>query len=105
MSRIRDNFNLFEVLYHRAVFDPEVQFDQLYNLGFSGTWDSPLYFVGFSIMEGLERYLGREQLLKLLSEQPGQAILAEYVRVYTANSDPALVKSSPTIEAEIQKVN
>ena len=102
LRRINENFALFEALYFRAANDPEVPFGPIYNLGFSGGWDSPLYFVGFHITQGLEKHLGRERLVEILGTMTGPEILAEYIRVYRETGDMEMVTFSPTIEALIQ---
>lgn len=102
MARIEQNFALFEALYFRIANDPQAPWGPIYNIGFSGTWDSPLYFVGFHIVEGLERHLGRERLVQMLSTLSGQEILTEYIRVYTETGDASLVTFSPTLEALIR---
>ena len=102
MDRLEENFALFEALYYRAMRDPEAEFANLYNLGFSGNWDSPLYFVGFSIAQGLERHLGRGALVELLANGTGADVLSEYIRVYTENDDHELVKFTGSIEGLIR---
>lgn len=103
LARINENVALFEALYLRVVNDPAVEFGPIYNIGFSGSWSSPLYFVGFRIAEGLEKHLGRDALIELLAEQSPAQILATYVQVYTESDDPELIRFSPATESIIAK--
>ena len=99
MQRIEQNFALFEALYFRAMHDPDVTPEKVYSIGFTGGWDSPLYFVGFQIAQGLEKHLGRETLVELLATSTPTDVLARYVRLYTETGDPDLPQFSPTVAA------
>ncbi len=102
LARIRDSFVLFEALYAYAAAADDAPAEQLYSLGFSGTWDSPLYFVGFRVAEALEKHRGRPALLRLLAAEPGVRLLDEYIRVYEENDDPELVRFSAATERRIR---
>jgi hypothetical protein len=102
-SRMNDNFKLFEALYFRAVNDPAVKIDDLYDLGFSGTWDSPLYFVGAYIAESVEQHAGSETLLQLLRQQPPRALFAKYIEIYSGDDNSGLLHFSPAIETSLSK--
>ena len=78
LDRLPQNFALFETLLFRLAHD-DVPLARLYNLGFSGTWDSPLYFVGYRMAQVLEKYDGRESIQRAWSRPP-----AEFFRRYIA---------------------
>jgi hypothetical protein len=99
LQRIDQNFALFEALYFRAMHDPDVTPEKVYSIGFTGGWDSPLYFVGFKIAEGLERHLGGEALVELLATSTPTDVLARYVRLCTETGDPDLPQFSPAVAA------
>ena len=99
LRRLRQNFQLFEALYYRLASDPTVSFGDVYDLGFSGGWDSPLYFVGFHVAEAIERHRGTPALLSALQNTPADAVFADYIELYRETDDPALVRFSPTVEA------
>ena len=101
MNRIEENFALFEALYWRATLDEAANPALLYNLGFSGSWDSPLYFVGFRIAEGLEKHLGKRALVDLLATRTGDEILQRYVQLYTEQDDPMLIPFTEATESRI----
>ncbi|HEU4522590.1 MAG TPA: DUF5700 domain-containing putative Zn-dependent protease, partial [Thermoanaerobaculia bacterium] len=74
LDRIHQNFALFETMLFRLAKD-DVTFEKLYSLGFSGGWDSPLYFVGYRIARVLEKYDGRDAIRKMWSRSPVEPFL------------------------------
>ncbi len=57
LDRLDQNAALFDTLLYRAWHDAAPDADKLYLLGFSGAWDSPLYFVGYA----MARYLAEKE--------------------------------------------
>ncbi len=57
LDRLDQNATLFDTLLFRAWNDAGADPDKLYLLGFSGQWDSPLYFVGYA----MARYLAERE--------------------------------------------
>ncbi len=49
LNRLSENVALFDVLLYYIWNDAEADENGLYKLGFSGVWDSPLYFVGYAM--------------------------------------------------------
>ncbi len=74
--RMETNFALFETLLTQAHQENTVDIDLLYNIGLSGMYQSPLYYVGYHMMKLIAEYQGREALIDLLGQSPEQLILA-----------------------------
>lgn len=85
LDRLPENFALFETMLFRLAHD-DVAFGRLYGLGFSGGWDSPLYFVGYRIAKVIERYDGRAALQRAWSRSPA-AIFQRYVALAREHPD------------------
>lgn len=103
LDRIKGNFALFELLLYRAYNDPQADFSQLNNIGFSGTWDSPLYFVGYRMGKIIEKYKGKDAIKGLVGADPLQ-FFNLYMEIYRSQSDPEIVKFSPACEEILQKL-
>nr|WP_299069950.1 DUF5700 domain-containing putative Zn-dependent protease [uncultured Allomuricauda sp.] len=80
--RMESNFALFETLIYKAHHDPQSNLDLLYNIGLSGMYQSPLYFVGYHMIDLIEKYNGRQELINLLKESPDKLVLA-YDQLFT----------------------
>jgi len=96
IMKIQQNFELFETLLFRLYYDPEIKFSQLYPLGFSGGWDSPLYFVGYYIGRTIEQYKGRDLLVELLKKPPLE-FFKTYIDIYMKNPDKNLMTFSSSV--------
>lgn len=68
--RMKSNFALFEILVQQIHQNKSVSIDEVYNIGFSGQYQSPLYYVGYHIIKVIEKYKGKNELLKLLKKSP-----------------------------------
>lgn len=103
LDRIKSNFALFEALLYRAYNDPGADYNQLYNLGFSGTWDSPLYFVGYRMGKVIEKYKGKEAIKASVGAEPLQ-FFNQYIEIYKKHDDPEIVRFSKSCEEILQKL-
>lgn len=74
--RMEINFALFENILFQAKYDPMVNIDFLYDIGYSGLCQSPLYYVGYHMMKLIEKYNGKQALVSLLSQPPYKMILS-----------------------------
>ncbi len=103
LDRIKTNFALFETLLYRAYNDPTADYGQLYNLGFSGTWESPLYFVGYRMGRVIEKHKGKDALRSLIGAEPLR-FFEQYMEVYRKENDPEIVRFSKTSEDILNKL-
>ena len=103
LDRIKSNFALFEALLYRAYNDPEADYNQLYNLGFSGTWDSPLYFVGYQMGKVIEKYKGKEAIKASVGADP-VLFFNQYIEIYRKHNDQEIDRFSKSSEEIIQKL-
>ncbi len=76
--RVQSNFDWFETVLFRLVNDDSADWDTIYQLGLTGQYDSPLYFVGYEMISTLDKHLGRKQLLMLLA-LPSREIFKRYI--------------------------
>lgn len=104
LERIKSNFALFELLLYRAYNDPSVEYSQLYSIGFSGTWDSPLYFVGYHMGKVIEKYKGKNAVKALIGAPPSQ-FFNEYVEIYNRQNGPEILRFSKSTEGILQNLN
>ncbi len=88
LERIQEDFALFDSLMFRAAHDGEADYKDLYSLGFSGTWGSPLYFVGYRMSQVIARYEGRTKLSSYLAQPPG-SFFADYMAACDAHPEDA----------------
>lgn len=95
-ERIRDSFLLFEDLLNYSKEVDLSQFGTLYNLGFSGNWDSTLYFVGFKICEQIELVNGRYSIKEYIDKAPTQ-LLVDNITLYKKDKN-IRYKFSPNTE-------
>lgn len=77
--RMETNFALFETLLSQAK-ESSLNIDLLYNIGLSGMYQSPLYYVGYHMMKLIEQYNGRQSLIDLLAQSPGK-LVQTYIRL------------------------
>jgi hypothetical protein len=103
LDRIKSNFALFEALLYRAYNDPGADFGQLNNLGFSGTWDSPLYFVGYRMGKVIEKYKGKEAIKASVGRDPLE-FFNQYIEIYQKQNDPEIIKLSKPCEEILRKL-
>lgn len=103
LERIQEDFALFDSLMFRAAHDGEADYGDLYSLGFSGSWGSPLYFVGYRMSQVIARYGGRNKLASYLAQPPG-SFFADYMAACDAHpEDGQCVKfDAPTTRTLLQ---
>ncbi|MEO1243373.1 MAG: DUF5700 domain-containing putative Zn-dependent protease [Pseudomonadota bacterium] len=79
-GRTDENFDLLDLafVYLSASDDPAAA-DRVYNIGLSGVFDSPFYYVGAEMVQAIEKAFGREALLCVMGLQQ-----AEFVFAYAA---------------------
>ena len=97
LARIDSNVALFETLLFRAVHDPTADDGPMYALGFSGAWDSPLYFVGYRMARVIERHRGPGALAAAVGRDPRE-FFALYLDVARAHDDPEEVRFGATFD-------
>ncbi len=84
--RIQSNFDWFDTVLFRLANDGSVEWESMYQLGLTGQYDSPLYFVGYEMMSVLDANLGREQFLELLGSAPMEVFRAYIDLVENSNN-------------------
>jgi hypothetical protein len=97
LMRLRQNFALFEMLLFQAQNDPNADIEQLYNIGFSTEFDETLYYVGYRMAQGIEKYKGKQAIAALVAKNPIE-FFNQYIEIYKKNNDPKLIKFSKSTE-------
>lgn len=70
LERMDSDFALFDLILYRERHDPQAPLDALNRIGFTGTFDSALYFVGYEMARVLEQEDGPGAVAASLSESP-----------------------------------
>jgi len=86
LAHIDQSFVQFDNLMFRASHDADAPMDNLYNLGFSGQWDSNAYFVGYRMAQAIDKYSGRGHLNALL-DLPAEDFVLSYAAVRAAHPE------------------
>jgi len=103
LRRINVNFALFDTLLFRLYHDPDANANQLYNIGFSGMLDSPLYFVGYRMAKVIEKYKGKDALARAIGDPPIE-FFNQYVEIYRKQTDPELIRFDKATEDILAKL-
>ncbi|HEY0615632.1 MAG TPA: DUF5700 domain-containing putative Zn-dependent protease [Candidatus Elarobacter sp.] len=91
-NRIVEAFELFTSLLYRTYSDESASPNALYDLGFSGTWDSSAYFVGYRMAKVIERYRGRVAIGGLIATASPLDFVRAYAEIAAAHpADPDIV--------------
>lgn len=99
--KLKESFYLFESLLLQSIADPNE--DLLYNIGFGGQWDSPLYFVGYEMCLQLEQKNEEGTIKEYLSKSPTYFFM-DYIDLY--KSDPQIrYHFTAATEKTIEKVH
>jgi hypothetical protein len=69
-ERLDSSFVLFDTILYRASHDEKAPTEQLYRIGFTGSWDSALYFVGYEMARVIEEEEGPAAIPRLIPEPP-----------------------------------
>jgi hypothetical protein len=97
LQRIKTNFALFDALLFRLFQDPDADPNELYMIGFSGMWDSPLYFVGYHMAKAIEKHDGREAVAAAMEVSPIR-FFGRYIELCRTLDDPEMVRFSRSTE-------
>lgn len=103
LRRIDTNFALFDTLLYRLYNDAEADTGKLYNIGFSGTFDSALYFVGYRMARVIEKHKGKQAIASAISENPLQ-FFNQYIELYKKQGDSEAIPFSKSTEEILQKL-
>ena len=104
LMRIGGDFTLFDTLLYRLYSDPQADETQIYDLGFTGIWDSPLYFVGYQMSKIIAKYEGRAAVTTLVGKNPA-LFFNRYIHLARLHKDdPDVVLLSASSEKIISEI-
>jgi hypothetical protein len=96
-ERLESSFVLFDTILYREVHDEKAPTEQLYRIGFTGSWDSALYFVGCEMARVIEEVDGPGAIGRSLSEGPLH-FFERYVAISRAHPDRVKYRFAATTE-------
>ena len=100
-----NNFQLFEAMLYRQVNDSTAKYSQIYDLGFSNTFDESSYYVGYEMAKKLNQYGGDAAIANLLLEDP-ILFSTKYIALYQAHpEDKTFQRFSSTIEKIVKELS
>ena len=67
-ERLEASFALFDTILYREARDPAAPLDRLYQIGFTGSFDSALYFVGYEMARVIEEEDGAAGVARLVGK-------------------------------------
>ena len=102
-ERMSSNFVLFDTILAREYRDPKAPVDDLYNIGFSGSYDSALYFVGYEMARVIEEQDGPEAVVRVAWEGP-IAFFWRYIALSRARPDKVRYRFDAETEKTIEKM-
>ncbi|MCK8479792.1 DUF5700 domain-containing putative Zn-dependent protease [Psychroserpens algicola] len=103
-KRIKESFLLFESLINYSKEVDSSQLNSIYNIGFSGNWDSPLYFVGFEICAQIEKEYGEYSIREYINKVPTQLFI-DYINLYRRKEKNIPLRFSLKTEELIQELH
>lgn len=105
LNHLEMNFALLDTLLYRAYNDADASASSryLYNMGFSGIWESPLYFVGYRMAKVIEKYKGRGAIAGAIGKSPVK-FFADYIEIYRRERDPQIIKFSKSTEEIVRRL-
>lgn len=101
LGKLETSFALFDALLFQAKDDANHSQEQLYNIGLSGMYDSPFYFVGYHICQKVEEAMGRKKLVDMFESDLLGVYLA-YIDLYSSRTALGLPKFSKTTEQTLR---
>lgn len=103
LRRIDTNFTLFDTLLYSLYNNPDAAADRIYNIAFSGAYDSALYFVGYRMARIVEKRKGKQEIAFLIGKNPLQ-FFNEYIELYKSQPDPEAIEFSKSTEDILRKL-
>ena len=102
-QRMRSNFALFESLLFSAYYDSTAKAGNLYNIGFTTSFDQTAYYTGYQMAKEIETHKGKAVLAALVNQSPLD-FCRLYIQLYKEHPDKINYKFSPAMEAIIAKL-
>jgi hypothetical protein len=97
LERLDASFVLFDTILYREYHDAKAPVDQLYRIGFSGAWDSALYFVGYEMARVIEQEEGSGAVVQSLS-RGSIRFFEKYIEISRAHPERVKHRFGPTTE-------
>jgi Putative zinc dependent peptidase (DUF5700) len=103
LDRMDANFLLFDLILHREAHDPDPPVEALTRIGFSGAFDSALYFVGWEMARVLEQERGASAIAESLAWSPVR-FFEEYAAIARAHPDRVRSRFDANTEATLREL-
>lgn len=102
-NRMRTAFYLLETVLYQAYNDPKVNYQQLYNIGFTTEFEEVFYAVGGEIARQLVAQYGPAVLAGLVVSDPLHFI-QRYIQLYREKKDKQFIRFSAGTEELVEKM-
>ena len=102
-ERLDSSFVLFDTVLYRQVHDPAASSEDLYRIGFSGSFDSVFYFVGYEMARAIEEEDGPEAVVRCLEEGP-LSFFSRYIAISQRTPDKGRRRFSKETEQTVQNL-
>ena len=102
-ERLDSSFVLFDTVLYRQVHDPTASSEDLYRIGFSGSFDSVFYFVGYEMARVIEEQDGPQAIGRCLKEGP-LSFFARYIAISEQHPEKARRRFSKETEQVVQNL-
>jgi hypothetical protein len=102
-ERLEATFALFDTILYREERDPSAPLDRLYQIGFTGSFDSALYFVGYEMARVIEEEDGAAGVARLVERGP-IPFFERYVAISHAKPDRVRYRFAASTEESLRKL-
>ena len=102
-ERLLANFRLTEMMIYKMYTDSNARYSALYDIGFSPVYEEVGYSVGAEMAKMLERFLGKEEVAKVIVEDPLDFITS-YIKLYAEHPKEVPYHFDKSTEAIIEKL-
>lgn len=103
LERLEASFALFDTILYREARDPAAPMDRLYQIGFTGSWDSALYFVGYEMARVIEEEDGAAGVARLVEAGP-IPFFERYVAISRARPERVRYRFAASTEETLRKL-
>jgi hypothetical protein len=103
LDRMDANFMLFDLILHREAHDPDAPLEALNRIGFTGSFDSALYFVGYEMARVIEQERGASVVAESLAWSPLR-FFEEYAALAKAHPDRVKYRFDASTEATLREL-
>jgi hypothetical protein len=103
-ERLEATFALFDTVLYREARDPSAPIDRLYQIGFTGSWDSAFYFIGYEMARVIEEEDGAKEVARLVGVGP-LPFFTRYLEISRMHPERVRYRFAASTEETIRKLS